>query len=75
MSRSFSLSDHELLESLQRLTPTQPPWKLVTPPVHSTSSMNWALSRTLPPGPSPLGNKHLPIPRGPFGQTSATASP
>jgi hypothetical protein len=43
LSRSFSLSDHELLESLQRLTPTQPPWKLVTPPEPSIYLMNWAL--------------------------------
>ena len=52
LSRSFALSDDDLVQQLQQRWPIQPPWRLVTPPGNITSSMNWALSKQLPPKPS-----------------------
>jgi hypothetical protein len=45
LSRSFALSDADLLQQLQQKFSVQPPWKLVTPPTVLLSSMNLALSR------------------------------
>jgi len=49
LSRSFHLSDMELLSHVQQHYPVQPPWRLVTPPNNTISNLNWALSKQLPP--------------------------
>jgi hypothetical protein len=45
LSRSFFLSDAELLDRLNTMAPVQPPWKLVTPPDTWVSKLNLAISR------------------------------
>jgi hypothetical protein len=75
LSRSFHLTDDELLTWLQLWAPLQPPWQLVTPPAASTYMMNLALSRQtreVPSQPDALTPK---IPRGTSGLASAWISP
>jgi hypothetical protein len=45
LSRSFTLTDAELLVRLNDMAPVQPPWKLATLPASWVSKMNCALSR------------------------------
>jgi hypothetical protein len=72
LSRSFHLSDGDLLMELQHNYPIQPPWKLATPPAHSTYSMNLGLSKRSQPM-----EYHPPVhvattPHGQYGLTSAS---
>jgi hypothetical protein len=53
LSRSFHLSDDEMLRRVQLDFPVQPPWKLVTPPATLTSTLNSALLNRLPAAASP----------------------
>jgi hypothetical protein len=73
LSRSFDLSDADVLTHLQRLAPVQPPWKLATLPVSSICNMNWALSKQLPPEGSPQAGLAVPLQPGTSGQNFATA--
>jgi len=54
LSRSFALSDTDLLTHLQCLVPIQPPWKLVTPTVNCISETNSALPKWRQPEKSQL---------------------
>jgi hypothetical protein len=75
LSRSFHLSDDELLQYLNTWVPIKPHWKLVTPMASTISSMNLALSKKLSPLES-LRAGRVPItPRGLFGQNFATPWP
>jgi len=72
LSRSFHLSDTELLDALQQMAPIQPPWKLVTPAVTWVCDTNWAL---LNRHPATVFRELEPVvmtQRGAHGATSAT---
>ena len=72
-SRSFALSDMELLDYVNHNFPIQPSWRLVTPPVPLISGMNSALSKLMQPLVSPP-NACTPLtPPGPSGQNFASA--
>jgi len=73
LSRSFDLSDVDVLAPLQRLAPVQPPWKLATLPVSTICNMNCALSKRLPPEGFPQAELAMLIPPGTSGQSFATA--
>ena len=47
LSRSFSFSDADLLQTLQRVAPVQPPWRLVTPRAALVSKLNSILLNKL----------------------------
>jgi hypothetical protein len=71
LSRSFHLSDSQLLTLVQHTWPVKPRWKLVTPLAHWVSAVNSALSRTLPGlGSAPLELKAM-IHPGTLGLPSA----
>jgi hypothetical protein len=72
LSRSFHLSDPDMLQLVQQRFPTQPPWQLVIPPNDKISSMNLALSKTLQPWASPMAEPLPPTPAGTYGRPSAT---
>jgi hypothetical protein len=71
LSRSFHLSDSELLTRLNRMAPVQPPWKLATLPVPWVSNMSWVLSKQ--PHKKELQPELVvpPTQHGPSGQHSA----
>ena len=75
LSRSFSMSDHELLNHVQQHFPVQLPWRLATPPNNIFYNLNYALSRRLSPKVSPVVELALPQPAGVYGKTSATTWP
>jgi hypothetical protein len=75
LSRSFSMSDTELLTYVQKLFPVQPPWQLATPPNTVIYNLNYALSRKLPPQVSPVAALGLPQPAGTYGKNSVTTWP
>jgi len=71
LSRSFALSDSELLAALSRAAPSQRPWRLVTPPAATISTVSLALSRKFPQTGSPSHNKGPTTPHGLSGPSSA----
>jgi len=72
LSRSFHLSDAELLEKIHAMAPSQQPWKFATPPGHWASNPSSWLSNTLPRPPSLLDNQEEPIQPGRRGRISDT---
>jgi len=72
LSRSFNLSDAELLEKIHAMAPSQQPWKFATPPEHWASNPSSWLSNTLPKPQSLLDNQGEPIQPGQRGRISAT---
>ncbi len=70
LSRSFSLTDAALLDTLHSVAPMQPPWKLVTLPASWVSRMNWALLRQRPPAQSPPPPAEPSTPTGQCGPPS-----
>jgi hypothetical protein len=75
LSRSFALSDHDVLSRLQIMAPIQPPWKLATPTERMICTTNWALSRKLPPMASVTPGSTATAHHGQYGRTSVTTSP
>jgi hypothetical protein len=75
LSRSFTLSDADVLATLQSMVPVQPPWQLVTPTKHMISTTNWALSRKLPPTVSAPPEYRVIARHGLCGHSSVTTSP
>jgi hypothetical protein len=75
LSRSFHLSDADLLRALNSRFPHQTPWTIAIPPDPLISAMNLALSRKLPNLDYPVHEQDLIIPPGPFGQPSVATSP
>jgi hypothetical protein len=71
LSRSFHLDDADLLSSVQRHFPIQPPWKLATPPTSILSATNWAPSRQLPPWEYRLAEPRRQTPAGASGRNFA----
>jgi len=74
LSRSFHLSDSQLLTLVQHTWPVKPHWKLVTPPEHWVSAVNSALSRTLPASGSARPDSKATIHPGILGLPSAIPS-
>ncbi|MFN9979765.1 MAG: hypothetical protein ACK53Y_07620, partial [bacterium] len=72
LSRSFHLSDAELLQKINALAPSQQPWTFATPPVHWASNPNSWLSSTQQKMQSLLDNPVEPTPPGQRGRTFAT---
>jgi hypothetical protein len=75
LSRSFSMSDTELLTYVQKLFPVQLPWQLATPPNTVIYNLNYALSRKLPPEVSLVAALALPQPAGTYGKSSVMTLP
>jgi hypothetical protein len=75
LSRSFALSDADMLCQLNSMAPVQPQWKLATPPEHLVYTMNSALSRKLLPGESPCRESKAITTLGPSGPPSVWTSP
>jgi hypothetical protein len=75
LSRSWNLSDDAVLRHLNRNYPTQPPWRLVTPPSMITCALNSALSKQLPQKESRADELRPRIPAGRYGQNSASRLP
>jgi hypothetical protein len=71
LSRSFALSDSELLTVLSQAAPSQRPWRLVTPLAATISTVSLALSSKFPPQGLPLHNKDPTTPHGLSGPNSA----
>jgi hypothetical protein len=71
LSRSFTLSDAELLEKIHAMAPSQQPWKFATPPEHWASNPSFWLSNKLPKMQSLLDNPGEPIQPGRRGRISA----
>ncbi len=67
-SRLFALSDTDFLNHMNDRFPSQPSWKLVTPPPEIVSAMSSALSRKL------LPLAALTTPHGPYGTQYASTS-
>jgi len=72
LSRSFHLSDAELLQKINTLAPSQQPWKFATPPAHWASNPSSWLSSTQQKMQSLLDNPVEPTPPGQRGRTFAT---
>ncbi len=75
LSRSWHLSDDAVLHHLNTNYPTQPPWRLLTPPSTTICALNSALSKWLPLKASPVAEPPQPTPAGRSGQTSASSLP
>jgi hypothetical protein len=74
LSRSFHLTDDQLLRRLQSLVPTKQPWQLVTPPTPLVSQVNWAILSKLPGSEYQLPESPATTQPGHPGRSSVTPS-